>query len=112
MKDPLPTSFAMLLCALAAGCAMGPAAPLTRQDCGWPADTKLAFEGWATEAALGFQQSDPSGRPRYWLISDEAVPFTTSRGEGSARGACSVSADGLHAFSVVADDWSPPASGP
>jgi hypothetical protein len=90
--------FAVLLvsCALPGG-----SLPLTVEDCGWPADTELAFEGWSTEAGLGFQRSDPTGARRYWLISKEAVPFMTTRGEGMARGACSVGDDGLQAFQVI-----------
>jgi hypothetical protein len=99
--------FALLM----ASCALPGGPPLTLEDCGWPTDTELAFEGWSTEAGLGLQKSDPTGARRYWLISEEAVPFTTTRGEGMARGACSVGEDGLRWFHVIPGDWMPPPSG-
>jgi hypothetical protein len=108
-RRPLPV-LGVVLAVLLASCALPFGPPLTLTDCGWPADTELAFEGWSTEAALGLQQSHPSGSRRYWLISAEEVPFMTSRGEGMARGACSVGEDGLRSFQTIPDDWMPPSS--
>jgi hypothetical protein len=96
----------MLAIALAAGGCTE--APLTVDDCGWPADTAIAFQGWGTEAELGMMVSSPTGERLYWIVTAEPVEVVTSRSTGSARAACAVGEEGLLSFRTVPDDWQPP----
>jgi hypothetical protein len=103
----------------------GPASPVARdsiqpiqvvpgrlsiRDCGWPADTPIAFQGWATEADLGMMVDDPTQERLYWLITAERVELMTSQGSGMVRVACSVDHEGHRGYRVVPDDWRPPGS--
>jgi len=86
------------------------AEPPTVEDCGWPPEISIAFQGWATEDELGLMESSPTRERFYWLVTAEPVSMTTSQGSGTARVACFEGQDGLIGWQVVPDDWEPPGS--
>jgi len=81
---------------------------LTAANCGWPADTIITYQGWATEAELGLMVSSPTNERMYWLITGEPVELISSQGSAEVRAACAVNGEGLRSFRRIADDWQPP----
>lgn len=99
---------ALLLIAFVAGACMDTRAPLTLEECGWPADTDIAFEGWSTERDLGLMVSSPTQERLFWIITAEPVEILTSRDTQHARAACAIGAEGLRSLRTVPDGWQPP----
>jgi hypothetical protein len=84
------------------------AGPLTIALCGWPPNTRIAFQGWGTEADLGMMVASPTRERLYWLVTAEPVSLLTTQGTRMVRVACAVGREGLRSYRSVADDWEPP----
>lgn len=82
-------------------------APLSREDCGWPAATELAFGGWSTLEKLSF--GDPTEVPGnaeqvFALVTADPI----ASGTADQRRYCLKSIDGAVQQGAVASDWQPP----
>lgn len=82
-------------------------APLSREQCGWPATTELAFAGWSTLEKLGF--GDPAdvpsnGKQVFAMVSSRPISEATE----VTRRYCLRSIDGTIQRGTVTDEWQPP----
>lgn len=114
---PKKLTAALLVAMLVCGCGaptvpLPSGAPLRLTECGWPADTLLAFAGWAELHQLGL--ADSSGHMNstegvFAIVSSERTEQHTMQGDPViGRGICARHANGDLEMGTVPDDWQPP----